>query len=81
MRQELLSRLRQITPEERELLTDGGDIQRELYTSRLEFVIDSRKLLEKGRLIEIRPHTRFSMCCNTSRATIKTAAWRRYPPV
>lgn len=60
MRQELLARLRQITPEERELLTDGGDIQRELYTSRLEFVVDSQKLLEKGRLIEIRPHTRFA---------------------
>ena len=60
MRQELLSQLRQITPEERELLSGPGDIQRELYTSRREFVIDSRKLLEKGRLIEIRPHTRFA---------------------
>lgn len=60
MRQELLERLRQITPEERILLEGAGDIQRELYTSRQEFVVDSRKLLEKGRLIEIRPHTRFA---------------------
>ena len=60
MRQELLDRLRQITPEERALLEGVGDIQKELYTSRNEFVIDSRKLLEKGRLIEIRPHTRFA---------------------
>lgn len=60
MRQELLSQLRQITPEERAILEGTGDIQRELYTSRQEFVIDSRKLLEKGRLIEIRPHTRFA---------------------
>lgn len=60
MRQELLSQLRQITPEERAILEGKGDIRQELYTSRQEFVIDSRKLLEKGRLIEIRPHTRFA---------------------
>jgi AraC-like DNA-binding protein/mannose-6-phosphate isomerase-like protein (cupin superfamily) len=60
MRQELLHQLQQITPEERAILENGGDIQQELYTSRQEFVIDSRKLLEKGRLIEIRPHTRFA---------------------
>ena len=34
-------------------------MQKELYTSGRGFVIDSRKLLRKGRLIEIRPHTRF----------------------
>lgn len=60
MRQELLERLRQITPEERTLLDGSGDIRQELYTSRKEFVVDSRKLLEKGRLIEVRPHTRFA---------------------
>lgn len=60
MRQELLFRLQQITPEEQAILDGAGDIQQELYTSRQEFVIDSRKLLEKGRLIEIRPHTRFA---------------------
>lgn len=60
MRQEILARLQQITPEERELLAGRGNIQQALYTSRQEFVIDSRKLLEKGRLIEIRPHTRFA---------------------
>ena len=60
MRQELLPQLQQITPEERAILDGAGDIQQDLYTSRREFVIDSRKLLEKGRLIEIRPHTRFT---------------------
>lgn len=60
MRQELLDHLRAITPEERAILDSGGGIQRELYTSRLEFVVDSARLLEKGRLIEIRPHTRFA---------------------
>ena len=60
MRQELLAQLQQITPEEQAILNGTGDIQRDLYTSRQEFVIDSQKLLEKGRLIEIRPHTRFA---------------------
>jgi len=60
MHRELFAQLRQVTPEERAILEDGGKIQQELYTSRREFVIDSRKLLEKGRLIEIRPHTRFA---------------------
>ncbi len=60
MRQELLDALRVITPEEQEIL--GGDpaIHRDLYTSRREFVVDSDKLLSKGKLIEIRPHTRFA---------------------
>ncbi len=60
MRQELLDALRVITPEEQEIL--GGDtaIHRDLYTSRREFVVDSDKLLARGKLIEIRPHTRFA---------------------
>ena len=60
MRQELLDHLREITPEEQALLAGGGNIRQELYTSRREFVVDSARLLEKGRLIEIRPHTRFA---------------------
>ena len=60
MRRELIEQLKKITPEERAILQGSGDIRRELYTSRGAFVIDSRKLLEKGRLIEIRPHTRFA---------------------
>ena len=38
----------------------GDGIRQELYTSRREFVVDSRRLLEKGKLIEVRPHTRFA---------------------
>ncbi len=58
MRKELLDRLRVITAEERAIL-EGQGLQRELYTTRQEFVVDSRRLLERGKLIEIRPHTRF----------------------
>ncbi len=60
MRRDLLDMLKTITPEEQELLDGGREIQRERYTNRRDFVVDSRLLLEKGRLIEIRPHTRFA---------------------
>ena len=58
MDERLLSRLRIITEEEQAIL-DGQGVQRERYTSGRDFVVDSEKLLEKGKLIEIRPHTRF----------------------
>lgn len=60
MDQELLDYLKQISPKEEAILAGNKDIKKELYTSKREFVIDSQKLLEKGRLIEIRPHTRFA---------------------
>ena len=60
MRQDLLAHLKKITSEEHELLQGSGGIQQELHTTKTAFVTDSRKLLEKGRLIEIRPHTRFA---------------------
>lgn len=59
MQEELLSYLQVISPEEQAILDGDEQIQKNLYTSRKDFVIDSQKLLEKGRLIEIRPHTRF----------------------
>lgn len=54
----LLAQLRTITEEEQTILAGQG-VQRERYTSSRDFVVDSDKLLEKGKLIEIRPHTRF----------------------
>lgn len=55
----LLGRLMEITKEEQAILDGRTDIQKELYTSHKEFIIDSKNLLEKGKLIEVRPHTRF----------------------
>ena len=60
MRRELLDMLKKITPEEQELLDGSREIRKERYTNRRDFVVDSHLLLEKGRLIEIRPHTRFA---------------------
>lgn len=59
MREELLEKLRPITEEERKILEDKKEIQKEIYTATEEFKIDGRKMLEKGRLIDIRTHTRF----------------------
>lgn len=60
MNPELLTYLEPITTEEQAILDGQLDIRRDLYTSKKDFVIDSQKLLEKGRLIELRPHTRFA---------------------
>lgn len=54
-----MDRLRRITPEEEKLLA-GGEVERELYTSGRGFTVDSEKLLARGKLITVRPHTRFA---------------------
>lgn len=59
MREELMRALRKITPEEEKLLA-GGRVERTLYTSSRDFTVDSEKLLAKGKLITVRPHTRFA---------------------
>lgn len=59
MNQILLDSLKKITEEEQTILDGDSNIQKELYTAKKEFVIDNARLLEKGRLIEIRSHTRF----------------------
>lgn len=55
----LLAKLSAISPEERKLL-EGSEIQRGIYMQADSDVIDAKKLLSIGRLIDIRPHTRFA---------------------
>ena len=59
MTEELLSQLRIITPEEERILSGEDEIERELYMSSEEDTIDSKMLLESGKLIQVRTHTRF----------------------
>ena len=59
MNVEILDRLSAITPEEREILDGRGSIDRSIYMDGSRDVISGEKLLKKGRLIAIRPHTRF----------------------
>lgn len=58
--QELLNILRVISPEEKALLEGCTTIQRGIYMDADSDVIDAKKLLDSGRLITIRPHTRFA---------------------
>ena len=55
----LLNLLKKVTPEEETILAGNSSVNQSLYTSARDFVVDCGKLLEKGKLIEIRPHTRF----------------------
>ncbi len=59
MNQALLSQLSQITDEERRILEGSPTVDTALYSDSPVFVIDSRKMLQDGRLIQVRPHTRF----------------------
>lgn len=59
MQQALLDRLREVTEEEQKLLDGAGEVDRALYTSGQEFTVDSAKMLEEGKLIAVRTHTRF----------------------
>lgn len=60
MQKELLDKLRVITDEEAKILEGNKTIEKEIYTAHNEFVIDGRKMLDRGKLIDIRPHTRFA---------------------
>lgn len=59
MNAELLNKLSLITDEEQKLLS-GEILNKRLYTASRDFIIDKVNLLETGKLISIRPHTRFT---------------------
>ena len=56
---EILGSLSALTEEERVILSGSRQIDRSLYMDGSRDVISGEKLLEKGKLIAIRPHTRF----------------------
>ncbi|MDF2611975.1 MAG: transcriptional regulator, AraC family [Lachnospiraceae bacterium] len=57
--QEIINELSNITDEEKHILYDDPKIKKSIYTKDKEFVVDSQLMLERGKLIDIRPHTRF----------------------
>lgn len=59
MNAEIIKQLSVITEEEQRILDGQKDINKEIYTEKKELVIDCEKLLQKGKLIQVRPHTRF----------------------
>lgn len=81
--EELMSRLTVITEEEKEIISGAG-IDMSRYSDGSTFMVDSNKMLEKGKLFTIRPGTRFIafpehkhnyveiiyMCCGSQEHTI-----------
>lgn len=59
MDQQILERLCSITQEEQSILDGRTSIDRDLYMQGQDNTINSRKLLASGKLITLRPHTRF----------------------
>lgn len=59
MNNDLLQKLKIITPEEQKILSGESNIDRELYMDSSGDIINSKKLLSGGKKIAIRPHTRF----------------------
>ncbi len=59
MNKDIIHQLAQITDEEKHILYHNQEIEKSLYTNQKDFVVDSKLMLERGKLIDIRPHTRF----------------------
>ncbi|MBQ1288336.1 MAG: helix-turn-helix domain-containing protein [Erysipelotrichaceae bacterium] len=60
MKENLLNKLAEISEEEKEILSGKEYVNRELYYSGSKSdVIDSSRVLQNGKLIDIRRHTRF----------------------
>ena len=59
MKKEVLDILSMITDEEQSLLAGSNNINREIYMKNDSDIINAKKLIDIGKLITIRPHTRF----------------------
>lgn len=59
MNQKILSALQRITPEEQAILDGRTAIDRDIYMQGKSNTVNAKKLLSAGKLITIRPHTRF----------------------
>lgn len=59
MNRELLEQLKQITEEEQKIISGQKKINENLYIGLQPNIVDCKKLLRRGALIEIRTHTRF----------------------
>lgn len=59
MRKDIIDKLMELTQEEKEILEGKHSIDQSIYTDDKQFIIDSKKILADGQLINIRKHTRF----------------------
>ena len=59
MNAEIVKQLSVITEEEQRILDGQKNINKTIYTKKRELVVDSQHFLQKGKLIQVRTHTRF----------------------
>jgi AraC-like DNA-binding protein/mannose-6-phosphate isomerase-like protein (cupin superfamily) len=59
MKEKLIKIMQEISPEEQSYLEEGSKIRKEIYTNGNTFEIDRTLLMKEGRLITVRPHSRF----------------------
>ena len=59
MRADILEKLTPVTEEERKILEGQTGIDRSIYMEGQGDTVNSKKLLNEGKLITVRPHTRF----------------------
>ena len=59
VRQEILAKLEPLSKEEKDL-RDSGGLDRSLYMKKGSCVIESRKMVSAGKMMDIRTHTRFA---------------------
>lgn len=59
MTKELLQELRKITAEEQKILSGNTQIEKDIYMSSESNKVDAKKLLDAGKMIQVRTHTRF----------------------
>lgn len=59
LNRDILEKLLPVTEEERHILENSGAIDQSIYMDSDSGTVNSKKLLEMGKLITIRPHTRF----------------------
>lgn len=59
MHKELLEKLKTVTDEEQAILDGRTTIDRDIYMKGQDFIVNRCKLLAAGKLITVRPHTRF----------------------
>lgn len=55
----LLVELKKITPEEESILAGRAEIEKDIYMSEGHDTVEAKRLLDDGKLIQVRTHTRF----------------------
>lgn len=59
MNEQLISKIQEISPEEQSYLDGDMAVKKDIYTSKNTLEIDRNRFLKEGRLVTVRPHSRF----------------------